>query len=182
MNESADTAHGSAASTGKAEFSVTMRTMELVVAAIILLFGLAFLYSSYKLGFRWGRSGPESGFFPFYISLFISLASISVIVQTLMAKDPRKLDKAFILGGQLKQVLAVLIPSIIYVLGIQLIGIYVSSIIYIALFMRFIGHYSWVKSVVMALAVVIAFFLMFEVWFKVQLFKGMWDLTGWTGY
>src|SRR3954447_17298640 len=98
MNESADT-HRSAASTGKAEFSVTMRTMELVVAALILLFGLTFLYSSYKLGFRWGRSGPETGFFPFYISLFICLASIAVIVQALMAKDRRKLDKIFILGG-----------------------------------------------------------------------------------
>jgi hypothetical protein len=58
----------------------------------------------------------------------------------------------------------------------------VASAIYIALFMIILGKYSRVKSVVVALAVVVLFFLMFEVWFKVPLFKGMWDPISFLGY
>jgi len=28
----------------------------------------------------------------------------------------------------------------------------------------------------------VLFFFMFEVWFQVPLYKGAWNLTGWTGY
>jgi hypothetical protein len=67
-------------------------------------------------------------------------------------------------------------------LGIQLIGMYVSSAIYISLFMRMLGKYSWGKSAALGVAISVLFFLMFEVWFQVPLYKGHWNLTGWTGY
>jgi hypothetical protein len=38
------------------------------------------------------------------------------------------------------------------------------------------------KSIVAALCVNILFFMMFEVWFKVPLFKGQYDLLSFLGY
>jgi hypothetical protein len=76
----------------------------------------------------------------------------------------------------------VLIPAGLFILGIQLIGIYVASAIYIALFMNLLGDYPWKKSVPLSVAISVLFFFMFEVWFQVPLFKGYWDLTGWTGF
>jgi Tripartite tricarboxylate transporter TctB family len=70
----------------------------------------------------------------------------------------------------------------VYVFAVQFLGLYVASAIYIALFMIILGKYSKVKSIVVALAVVVLFFLMFEVWFKVPLFKGQFNLLGFTGY
>ena len=67
-------------------------------------------------------------------------------------------------------------------LAIQFVGIYVASAIYIALFMIVLGKYSPVKSVIAALAVIALFFLMFEVWFKVPLFKGTLDPLRFLGY
>lgn len=160
---------------------VSSRTMEIAVAAIILAFGATFLYSSYKLGFRWGSDGPQSGFFPFYVSLFICVASAATLLQAIFSKDAKGRD-SFVERGQLKQVLKVLIPAAIYVLGIQLIGIYVASAIYIALFMNLLGDYPWKKSVPLAIAISVLFFFMFEVWFQVPLFKGFWNLTAWTGF
>jgi hypothetical protein len=160
---------------------ISTRTMELVVAALLFLFGATFVYQSYELGFRWGVEGPQSGFFPFYVSLIICGASLTVFVNALRGKAGRS-DESFVEGGQLKKVLQVLIPAAIFVLGIQLIGIYVSALIYIVLFMRFLGDYSWVKSVLIAVAISVALFFMFEVWFQVPLYKGTWDATGWTGY
>jgi hypothetical protein len=160
---------------------VSMRTMEIAVAAILLAFGATFLYSSYKLGFRWGDEGPQSGFFPFYVSLFICVASAATLLQAIFSKDAKG-RASFVERGQLKQVLKVLIPAAIYVLGIQLIGIYVASAIYIALFMNLLGEYPWKRSVPLAVAISVLFFFMFEVWFQVPLFKGYWNLTDWTGY
>ncbi len=115
------------------------------------------------------------------MSLFICGASIAVLIDALFGKSPVA-GKAFVDAVQLKQVLSVLIPSAGYVLGIQLIGIYLASAIYIALFMRFLGKYSWMKSVVLGVAINVIFFAMFEMWFRVPLFKGYWDPTSWTGY
>ena len=157
------------------------RAMEIVTAAVILAFGALFLYTSYRLGFRWGEDGPQSGFFPFYVSLFICIASLVVLVQAIAGRLGKP-GALFVEWGQLRQVFSVLIPALVFVLGIQLIGIYVAGAIYIALFMRFIGHYGWAKSVALALGVIVASFLMFEVWFQVPLYKGVWNPLAWTGY
>ena len=160
---------------------LSTRTMEAVVAALLFAFGATFLYQSVQLGFRWAIEGPQSGFFPFYVSLIICGASLVVFFNALRGKDGRG-DQPFVERGQLKKVLQVLIPAAIYVLGVQLIGTYVASAIYVALFMRFLGGYSWLKSVLIAVIITVAFFFMFEVWFQVPLYKGTWDLTSWTGY
>ncbi len=55
------------------------------------------------------------------------------------------------------------------------VGLYVASAIYIALFMVILGKYPPLKSVLVGVVVNAVFFLMFEVWFKVPLFKGPLD-------
>ena len=96
---------------------VSMRTMEIAIAAILLGFGATFLYSSYKLGFRWADDGPQSGFFPFYVSLFICVASAATLLQAILSKSAAG-QASFVERGQLKQVLKVLIPAGLFVLGI----------------------------------------------------------------
>jgi len=167
---------------GEEERSViSTRRMELVVAALLFLFGAVFMYQSYELGFRWAVEGPQSGFFPFYVALIICAASLAVLIGALRGKVGKD-DESFVARGQLKQVLSVLIPAGVYILGIELIGTYVASVIYIALFMRILGKYSWLKSVAISVVICVLFFFMFEVWFQVPLYKGYWDVTQWTGY
>ena len=48
--------------------------------------------------------------------------------------------------------------------------------------MSVLGKYSWIKSLMAAVAVNTIFFLMFEVWFKVPLFKGSLDPLRFLGY
>ena len=57
-----------------------------------------------------------------------------------------------------------------------------ASAVYIALFMVVLGKYSPIKAVIAALAINTVFFLMFEVWFKVPLFKGALDPLRALGY
>lgn len=160
---------------------VSKRTVEMAVAALLFVFGAVFAWTSYKLGFRWAIEGPQSGFFPFYVSLLICGASAMILFHALRGRDPRSAE-AFVERGQLRQVLHVMIPAALFVLGIQLIGIYVAAVVYIVVFMRWLGKYSLVRSILLSAAIVTAFYCMFEIWFQVPLYKGAWDLTSWTGY
>jgi hypothetical protein len=69
-------------------------------------------------------------------------------------------------------VLAVVIPSTIYVALVPWLGIYVSSILLIAVFMRWIGKYGWSLVAPIAVMVPIVAFIVFEKWFQVPLPKG----------
>ena len=157
-----------------------MRVMEVAVAAVLLLAGAIVVYDSYRLGSKWSSDGPQSGYFPFYIGLLICIASAVNMVQALLVKGGD--DDMFVGWAPLKLVLTVLIPAVIYVLGVKYAGLYVASAVYIALFMAWLGKYSWLRSVTVGLSVNISFFLMFEVWFKVPLFKGDLDPLRFLGY
>ena len=144
--------------------------VDVVTAVIILLLGLLVVYDSHRLGSSWGADGPESGYFPFYIGLLICLSSGVVLVHAALrlGRDAQ----VFVETGQLKQVMLILVPSTLYVAGVQWLGIYVSSILFIGLFMRLLGKYSWVRSVVVGGSVGVIAFLLFEIWFKIPLPKG----------
>ena len=154
--------------------------VEAVVAGLVLIAGLVVIFGSRKLGSGWTSDGPGAGYFPFYIGLITAISGLGVLYQALLGKNRN--TEIFVDGEQFKRVMSVLVPAAVYVLAIQVIGIYVASAIYIALFMVILGKYSWVRSVIVALAVAILFFCLFEVWFKVPLFKGMYDPLSFLGY
>ena len=68
--------------------------------------------------------------------------------------------------------------------GQALTAAFTSSFIgaFIAGFMRYLGKYGWPKIAVVAIGTMVAFFLMFEVWFKVPLYKGTLDPLAFLGY
>jgi hypothetical protein len=150
--------------------AVSRKTMEIAVTLLFLIFGLVVSWDSYRLGAKWGSDGPQAGYFPFYIGVIIIVCSAITLFQSLLIKAAD--NEPFVLRGQLKMVVLVMVPTIIYVALINWLGIYVASTIYIALFMWWLGKYSWVKYVSVSVGVSVAFFLMFEVWFKVPLPKG----------
>ncbi len=160
--------------------AVGTRTIELVVAALIFSLGAVVVQGSRALGSGWTSDGPGAGYFPFYIGLILCIAAVGVAFQAVVAKD--KNGEVFVDRTQLKQVLAVFLPALVYVGAVQFLGLYVASAIYIALFMIVLGKFSPIKSVTTALAVTVVFLLMFEVWFKVPLFKGKLDPLSFLGY
>jgi putative tricarboxylic transport membrane protein len=68
-------------------------------------------------------------------------------------------------------VLAVLVPSLVFVGLIQYLGIYLSAAIFIFLFMLAIGRENPLKAAGVAVLVPLALFFMFERWFLVPLPK-----------
>jgi hypothetical protein len=173
------------------EAGISTPAMDIVVALIVLAIGVLVVVDSYRLGSSWGDDGPQSGYFPFYIGLLLGVSSLATLAQVAFAEWKRRGEfkgalagrrDLFVAWSQLKLVLSVLVPATIYVLLVRIFGFYLASALYITLFMVWLGKYSWVKSVATGLGVSVSLFLLFEVWFKVPLFKGGYDLLSWLGY
>jgi len=146
------------------------RAAELGVAGFFLLLGAIVIFDSVRLGFRWDENGPQPGYFPFYLGALICIASAVNFALALRVRD--EANRTFVGVQQLKLVLAVLAPSAVFVGLIGWLGIYVSAILYVAFFMRWLGKYAWWKLAAVALGNSTVFFLIFEVWFKIPLPKG----------
>jgi hypothetical protein len=155
-------------------------TVDAVVAVILLAIGAVVIYESNRLGSGWSSDGPGSGYFPFYIGLILCVSSLGILYQALVSKS--RDNGAFATVQQTKQVASVLLPAGVYVLATTFLGLYLASAIYIALFMIIMGKYPVLKSVLVGVAVSAYFFMMFEVWFKVPLYKGTLNPTGFIGY
>ena len=159
---------------------VGTHVVDAVTALLVMGLGGVVLFGSSKLGHEWTSDGPGAGYFPFYIGLILAISGAGIFFQALFGK--KKNTEVFVDREQLGRVFSVLLPAAVYVLAIQLIGIYVASALYITLFMVILGKYSWVKSLAVGLIVNVVFFMMFEVWFKVPLFKGEFDLLSPLGF
>ena len=154
----------------KEQSAATVRSVEIWVAVVVFLFGAGVIFDSYRLGARWGEDGPQAGYFPFYVGVMICLSSAITLV--LAWRNAALASESFVDRGQLKLILTVLAPTIIYVAVIAYLGFYLASTLFIAYFMRRLGRYPWLKVVSVAVGVSVVFFLTFEIWFAVPLPKG----------
>jgi len=166
---------------GRPRGGISARTAEIVVALLLFALGATVVYDSHWLGSSWGSDGPQAGYFPFYIGLIICISSAVNFAQAAFGAAPKR-SRIFVEWQALRQVSAILLPALLYVLGIQLIGMYVASAIYIAVFMMWLGKYGWIRSVLLGLAVSAVAFITFEIWFQVPLYKGAFDPLAFLGY
>jgi hypothetical protein len=150
--------------------ATTYRTMELAVAALAFIFGAIVVFDSARLGAGWSDDGPQAGYFPFYIGLIICVGSLWIIATTWRKRDAGR--EAFVLRGQLRQIMTLLLPAIVYVIAIGFVGMYVASIVFLAYFMGRHGGHRWWTTTAVALGLPLVLFLMFEIWFKTPLPKG----------
>lgn len=145
------------------------RSVEIGVAAAVALFALIIIWGSIQAGIGWGAEGPKAGFFPFYVGLLILLSTAINFAQIMRAPSEGGL---FADWGQLRQVLSVLVPTTIYVALVPWIGIYVASVLLIAVFMKWLGRYGWGMVAAVSIGVPLVTFVVFEKWFLVPLPKG----------
>jgi hypothetical protein len=128
-----------------------------------------------QVGVGWDATGPRSGFFPFYLGIIIVLSSL-MNLNSARAIDG---EREFATWYQLKQVLAVIIPTTVYVFVLPYTGIYIASMVLIGGFMMWLGKYPLYKAVLYGVGVPVGIYFMFEKWFLVPLPKG--PIEYWLG-
>jgi putative tricarboxylic transport membrane protein len=149
---------------------VGARWPEVIVAGVLFLASILVITDSIRVGIGWADDGPRAGYFPFYIGLLLMASSGWILLRQLLRW--RTDTTAFAERPQLALVISVLVPIVVYVIGISLLGIYLASLLLIGYFMRRYGKYGWPATAAVSIGVPLAFFLVFERWFLVLLPKG----------
>jgi hypothetical protein len=136
---------------------VGTRWVEFGLALFTLLIGAVVMYGSVDQGIGWGDAGPEPGYFPFYIGLLLSCASLGNVVLTLIRWQA--LSVTFVSRGQFRQVLSVFIPIALFVAAMPYGKLMICSV---------------------SGGAVLASYLIFALWFKVPLDAG--PVGDWLAY
>lgn len=159
---------------------VGTRWVETGLALFTAAVGALVMYGSHASGIGWGDAGPETGYFPFYIGLLLSAASLANLLLTLL--HWQALAAAFVSRGAFRQVLAVFLPIVLYVAAMPFTGIYLASAGFIAWFMwrdrQREKRYGLPLIVAVSGGAALASYLIFALWFKVPLQAGPLAMLG----
>jgi hypothetical protein len=153
-----------------------MRAADLVTATGLLLVGGLVIVDALRLGIGWGTDGPQSGFFPFWLAVGLAGCALAVAGRALLRRPAR----ALLAPAGAGPVLKMLLPAVAYVGAMQVVGLYVASALYMAVYMRWIGRHSWPAVGAVALGFALIAFVVFERWFLVPMPKG--PVEDWLGF
>jgi len=146
------------------------RTVEIVVSLLLLALAVLLAYDNWRTGIGWDSTGPQPGYFPFYLSVILAGASLYGLIRALASRELAL--QTFVTRAQLRRVMAVFAPTLAFCLVTQFLGLYVASFLLIAGFMRFVGQIAWWKSLATAFIFTAAMFITFDIVFDVIMPKG----------
>ena len=149
---------------------VSSGTVEVVVCLLLLALAVTLGYDNWRTGASWDSTGPEPGYFPFYLSIILGGGSLYGLIATLVAH--RTARQTFVTRAQARRVLAVFVPTLLFCLATQFLGLYVASFLLIAGFMRLVGKIALWKSLLTAVMFTAVMFVTFDVAFDVIMPKG----------
>src|SRR5262245_64611984 len=106
------------------------RTVEIVVSLLLLAFAAVLGYDNWRTGIGWDSTGPQPGYFPFYLSVILAAASLYGLIKAAFSRAPAL--GTFMTRAQARRVLAVFVPTFAFCLVTQFLGLYVSSFLLIS--------------------------------------------------
>jgi putative tricarboxylic transport membrane protein len=146
------------------------RVANIVVSLLLLALAVILGYDNLHTGIGWDETGPQPGYFPFYLSVILGAASLYGLGVALLSRK-QALD-AFVSRAQLRRVMAVFVPTFLFCLVTQFLGLYVASFLLIGSFMRLVGKIALWKSLLTAFLFTTAMFVTFDIVFDVIMPKG----------
>lgn len=151
-----------------------MRKAEIWVSLAFMLLGIIVIADSIRLGFMWGMSGPESGFFPFYLGVGVVISSGIVFFNNFTLYRKEGAGKPLMPPGALKSILWVLIPSTGMVIIMELVGLHIAAALYLVFYMRAVGKIGWVTTLLVSIISPLTLYITFDKLFLIPLPQGLW--------
>ncbi len=146
------------------------RAVDVVVSLALLALAALLGYDNWRTGISWDSTGPQPGYFPFYLAAILAAACIYGLAKELAAR--KQPSDPFVTREQFARVLQVFLPTLAFCLLTQWLGLYVASFLLIAGFMAWVGRIAWWKSLVTGLVFAVLMFVTFEIAFDVIMPKG----------
>lgn len=152
---------------------MSMRTADIVVAAIIMCLGIVVALDSWLRGSGWGPEGPRAGFFPFLLAIVVVVGCMVVVGQALRGTGTARAGVPFVLAGGLRPVLTVFIPAALMVLLTEAVGLYLAAMIYLTVYIRGAGEFRWRTALSVGILVPVVFYILFDKLFLIPMPRGV---------
>ena len=149
---------------------VSTGTVDVVTSLLLLALALVLGWDNWRTGASWDSTGPQPGYFPFYLSVILGAASLYGLGAAFVSR--REAAQTFVTRAQLRRVMAVFVPTFLFCLATQYLGLYVASFLLIAGFMRIVGRIALWKSLLTAFIFTAVMFVTFDIAFDVIMPKG----------
>jgi len=148
----------------------SVRIVDVAVSILLLALAVALGYDNWRTGIGWDSTGPQPGYFPFYLSMILAGASLYGLGAAYLSR--KEAAETFVTRAQLRRVMAVFVPTLLFCLVTQFLGLYVASFVLIAGFMRLVGKIALWKSLLTAFLFTVLMFVTFDIAFDVIMPKG----------
>lgn len=146
------------------------RIVAVAVSVLLVVLAATLGYDNWRTGISWDSTGPQAGYFPFYLSIILAGASLYGLASAFTARN--EISETFVTRAQLRRVMQVFVPTLLFCLATQFLGLYVASFLLIAIFMRMVGRIALWKSLLTAFLFTAIMFVTFDIAFDVIMPKG----------
>ncbi|MGB6394693.1 MAG: tripartite tricarboxylate transporter TctB family protein, partial [Bradyrhizobium sp.] len=93
--------------------AVTSNRVVDVAASLSLLALAATLgWDNWRTGIGWDSTGPQAGYFPFYLAVILGLASLYGLVAAFLSRKEEA--RTFVTRAQARRVMAVFVPTLLF--------------------------------------------------------------------
>ncbi|MBU2026230.1 MAG: tripartite tricarboxylate transporter TctB family protein [Proteobacteria bacterium] len=151
-----------------------MRKAEIWVSLAFMLLGVIVIADSIRLGFMWGRTGPASGFFPFYLAVGMVISSVIVFFNAFTLYKKEGAGKPLMPPGALKSILWVVIPSTVMVMLMEFVGLHIAAALFLGFYMRAVGKIGWTTTLLVGIIAPLSLYITFDKLFLIPLPQGLW--------
>ena len=148
----------------------TVRFVDVTVSLLLIALAATLGFDNWRTGIAWDSTGPQAGYFPFYLSVILIGASLYGLVASFLSR--KAAAETFVTRAQLRRVMQVFVPTLLFCLATQFLGLYVASFLLIAAFMRMVGRIALWKSLLTAFVFTAIMFVTFDIAFDVIMPKG----------
>src|SRR5438552_1652202 len=101
------------------------RVADVTVSLLLVALALTLGYDNWRTGIAWDSTGPQAGYFPFYLSVILAGASLYGVAAAFLSRQ--EASESFVTRAQLRRVMQVFVPTLLFCLATQFLGPYVAG-------------------------------------------------------
>src|SRR3954454_9961391 len=91
------------------------RVVEIAFSLLLVTLAATLGFDNWRTGIAWDSTGPQAGYFPFYLSVILAGARRYGVARARFAR--KEAAETFVTRAQLRRVMAVFVPTSLFCLG-----------------------------------------------------------------
>ena len=152
-----------------------MRNIDQSSSLFWLVIGIGITIDSLNYGFgNFHEPGP--GFITFFAGTILAFLSFALFFSSFRDRESRGRVRELWVGLEIGKVFHVILLLVAYTLVLRSVGFLISTFVLLLILFRIKGTYRFKTIFLMSLLVTAGFYIVFELWLKAQLPKG---ILGW---